>query len=110
MNNILNLLKKKQIMKYKNIPKNLKIGNIINLRMILSKYDKRYKFISGYCIGIKKKSNQSSFILKNLIHNEIIYKSIPLYSNLILNFKIKKTISKINFSKIYNYPIKHTIR
>lgn len=102
-------LKNLQINKYKTQFKYIKIGSIINLRMILSKFDKRHKFISGLCISIKHKQNQSSFILKNLIHNEIIYKSIPLYSKLILNLKIKQPFFKFHFSKLYNFPIKSTI-
>jgi ribosomal protein L19 len=112
--NLINKLKILKQNKYKNIPKNIKVGNIIHLRLILSKYDKRYQSFSGLCIGIKNKKNQSSFILKNLIYKEIIYKSIPIYSKLIKSYKIQSNTinlynNKIHNSKLYNFIIKKTI-
>jgi ribosomal protein L19 len=107
--NLINKLILLQKNKYYKIPKNLKIGNIIQLRMILSKFDKRRQYLSGLCIGIKNKKNQSSFIIKNIIYKEIIYKTIPLYSKLITNYNIKPILKKIHSSKLYNYPIKKTI-
>jgi ribosomal protein L19 len=113
--NIINKLKKLKQNKYKNIPKNLKIGNIIHLRILLSKFDKRYQSFSGLCIGIKNKQNQSSFILKNLIYKEIIYKTIPLYSKLIKSYKIQPYyknlhLTKLHASKLYNFSIKKAIK
>jgi large subunit ribosomal protein L19 len=69
---------------------NFKIGDLITLRIIISKKKKRRQIFTGYCIAYRKKLFESTFTLYNSIYKEGVVKTFPLYSSMISNIQVLK--------------------
>jgi len=87
--NILNILNNKHIKQTLtksniNIPK-IKKGDLISIRFILSKKQKRKQTFTGTCIAYKNKGFRSSITLYNIIYKQGITRTFPIYSSMILN-------------------------
>jgi len=112
--NLIKQLEKEQIdqfkLKTKNIPK-FNIGDVISIRIILSKKTKRQQIFTGVCISLVNKGFKSSFTLRNYIYKEGVEKTFPLYSSLITNIKVLRTniLPNTRRSKLYNLKLNRTI-
>ena len=102
--NLIKQLEKEQIDKAMSISKIplFKTGDILSVKTISSKSDKRKQNFIGICISRKNKGLSSSFTIRNMMSGEGIEHTFPLYSPLliqiqVLSFKRKKTRS----SKLY---------
>jgi large subunit ribosomal protein L19 len=87
--NIINTLNKEHIKQSLNksniiIPK-FKKGDLISIRFILSKKQKRKQTFTGVCTSYKNKGFRSSITLYNVIYKQGVTRTFPLYSSMILN-------------------------
>lgn len=90
--NLINTLNQELIEQYKNrsniqIP-SFKVGDLISLRIIISKKLKRKQIFTGICIARKNKGFRSTFTLYNVIYKEGVTKTFPLYSSMISNIQV----------------------
>lgn len=87
--NLLNTLNKehiKQSLKKSKISiPEIKKGDLISIRFILSKKQKRKQTFTGICISYKNKGFRSSITLYNIIYKQGVTRTFPLYSSMILN-------------------------
>jgi ribosomal protein L19 len=91
--NIINILNNKLIEQYKKKTKikipNIKKGDKISVRYILSKKQKRKQIFTGICTTIKNKGYRSSFTLENIIYKQKISKTFILYSSMLISINKK---------------------
>ncbi len=102
--NLIKQLEKEQINKAISISKIpvFKTGDVLSVKTLSSKTEKRKQNFLGICISRKNKGLNSSFTIRNIMSGEGVEHTFPLYSPLliqiqVLSFKRKKTRS----SKLY---------
>lgn len=109
MNLISILIKKQQNRQTDYIMPDFKVGDVIHTRMYLSKKDNKKQSFSGVCMSIRRKGYQSSFTLANLVYGQIVYKTIPMHTKLIVGMQVQQSRNRPNKSKLYNIKVKRQI-
>lgn len=109
MNLISVLIKKQQNKKTDYVMPEFQVGDIIHTRVYLSKKDNKKQSFAGVCVSIRRKGYESSFTLANLIYGQIVYKTIPMHTKLIVGMQVQQSRNRVKKSKLYNIKVKRQI-
>ncbi|VWU50255.1 mitochondrial ribosomal protein L19 precursor, putative [Hepatocystis sp. ex Piliocolobus tephrosceles] len=78
-------------------------GDLIEVKYELSRSQQTFAIFQGYCVEIRKKRLDSSFIVKNIYDGVGVEQLIPFYSPRILYIKIVKSLHNINENNLKKY-------
>ncbi|KJP88964.1 ribosomal protein L19 [Plasmodium fragile] len=78
-------------------------GDLVEVKYELSRSQQTFAIFQGYCVEIRKKRLDSSFIVKNIFDGVGVEQLIPFYSPRILYVKIVKSLHNINEEKAKKY-------
>lgn len=90
-------------------------GDLVEVKYELSRSQQTFAIFQGYCVEIRRKRLDSSFIVKNIFDGVGVEQLIPFYSPRILYVKIVKSLYNLNeenMKRIYkiNKPITRDYR
>lgn len=96
----LHLIEMNKMKKLRNfhMPK-IHTGDLIEVKYELSRSQQTFAIFQGYCVEIRKKRLDSSFIVKNIFDGVGVEQLIPFFSPRILYVKIVKSLHNINEEK-----------
>ncbi|SBT79806.1 mitochondrial ribosomal protein L19 precursor, putative [Plasmodium malariae] len=112
----LHLVEMKKMNKLRNFKMpHIHAGDLIEVKYELSRSQQTFAIFQGYCVEIRKKRLDSSFIVKNIFDGVGIEQLIPFYSPRILYVKVVKSLYNLkeeNMKKFYqiNKPITRDYR
>lgn len=99
--NLIKILEKEEIIKInKNIPIFYSGDTIVVSIYVVEGERKRIQLFEGIVIAIRKKSLNSSFIVRKISYGEGVERTFQLYSPLIKNIKIKRK-GNVRRAKLY---------
>ncbi|SCM19204.1 mitochondrial ribosomal protein L19 precursor, putative [Plasmodium chabaudi chabaudi] len=78
-------------------------GDLIEIKYELSRSQQTFAIFQGYCVDIRRKRLDSSFIVKNIFDGVGVEQLIPFYSPRILYVKNVKSLYNINEEKLKSY-------
>ncbi|CXH82314.1 mitochondrial ribosomal protein L19 precursor, putative [Plasmodium berghei] len=78
-------------------------GDLIEIKYELSRSQQTFAIFQGYCVDIRRKRLDSSFIVKNIFDGVGVEQLIPFYSPRILYVKNIRSLYNINEEKLKSY-------